>query len=463
MTDLVALQGMEAERALLGCVIEFGKRAWLQVAEFTDPDDFSTQNRAIYTAIAALDVEGLDLTYLTISQQIERDGTTAATGGRMYLSELQTSHLCLPCDIASQLHPLREAAIKRRVGDVSLSLAADLESGTSTPAETIERHTDAVLRLTDAIHRGQRIAFPIAEVIPEVLDGYGEMMKLHEQGRSYAGIDSGFPELNTTLNGFLPEEMTVLAARPSIGKTTLALQIVGHVAANSGKHVGIWSCEMSRGQLAGRLVQMTSGIDAEAFRKGRLGHVERGLMVSAAGALSELPLTIYETPGLTVPKFVAMAEQLRARHDVGLLVIDHLHRMDGPGSSSYERQSAISQGLRNYSLPTGSPHMLVIAQLSRKPEERPDKRPQLADLRDAGGIEQDAVNTLLLHRPGFYAEIRAAWKRKGDPVEQLISHAELIAGKTRFGPTGEMRLHWDSRRACFASAAPSYLTGEVEL
>ena len=460
--DLITQQGVEAEQALLGCVIEFGKGAWIQVAEFTDVDDFGAKHRPIYEAMAALDVENLALSYLTIGQQLERDGTEEASGGRMYLLDLQMKHLCLPCNIASQLHPLREASTKRLIDGASAALSGELDAGVSTPLEVLERHTGAILALTSKVSRGRQTAFPIEDVVAEVIDDYAGMVILHEQGRHYAGLDCGFPDVNNMLNGFRVEEMTVLAARPSIGKTTMALQLAYNVAKIAGKHAGVWSSEMSRKQLGGRLLQIVSGVDADQFRKGCLTPMGKQLMMEAANILAALPMTIYETPGLTVPRFCAMAEQLRARQDVGLLVIDHLHRMDGPGNSAYERQSAISQGLRDYSLPTGSPHLLVLAQLSRKPEERPDKRPQLADLRDAGGIEQDAVNTLLLHRPGFYPEIRAQWERKGENVASLISHAELIAGKTRFGPTGEIMLQWDPTRARFGSAAPSYVEREYE-
>jgi len=331
-----------------------------------------------------------------------------------------------------------------------------IEDG-GTPLEVADGQTQALMSLTTKMQRRDRVDFPIKDVVPDVLGEYRSMAGLRAKGIKYAGLDCGFNDVNDKLNGLREEEETVIGARPSIGKTALGLKVCINVARITGKHVGVWSAEMSRGQVVGRAVQLVAGVDAEEMRKGNLSAEDKRELKRAAEEVAELPITIYETPGLTVAQFSAQAERLRMRNDVGLTMIDHLHRMDGPGNGLYEKFTHISTGLRDYSLPTGTPHLLVLAQLSRAAEGRPDKVPQMSDFRDAGGIEQDAVNAILINRPGHYREARKQ-AEMNNRLEDILHFAELIFAKTRFGPTGEVTLYWNTDTASFEPARDSYLT-----
>uniref|UniRef100_A0A6M3LGP3 DNA 5'-3' helicase n=1 Tax=viral metagenome TaxID=1070528 RepID=A0A6M3LGP3_9ZZZZ len=456
MSDMVRRHGAEAERNILGCVLLNGRNAWLSIADTLTAADFSTpEHRDIVDAILTLDVEGEPIDVETVTTQGERNGHQMR---KLYLLELVAGSGCVPSDLPMQVKLLQEAASQRRIEQAHNAMGAAI-GGDGTPAEIVEQYTRTLLDLNNTMRRRDKVDFAIADVVPEALGDYREMESMRATGKLYAGLDCGFPDINDKLNGLREEEETVLAGRPSIGKTVLGLQFGLSVARASRKHVGVWTCEMSRRQVVGRMIQLISRVDAEDMRKGRLSTDDKRALHEAAEELAELPITIFETPGLTVPQFAAQAERMRMRHDVGLMLIDHLHRMDGPGNSLYERYTRISTGLRDYSLPTGTPHLLVLAQLNRLSEGRLDKTPQMSELRDAGGIEQDAVNVMLINRPGHYKECRKAAKAKGeDTLSRLISFAELSFEKTRFGPTGEVELHWDTATASFQSAMPSYLT-----
>jgi len=456
MSNMVEQQGQEAERALLGCALQYGSDAWHQVCDKVTRDDFSTEaHRTVYDAIDAVDMEE-EVGVIPVLRRLEADGTLSDIGGRQYITQLIGRDLVLPCGLMAEVNTLHLAANTRQVGSTVESMRSEVDSGDYSPQEMAGRFAEMAIKLDTGIHRDRKESFSSADMARGVLEEYRAMVALRATGRKYAGLDCGFDSINDKLNGLRPEEMTILAARPSIGKTTLALQIASHVAISTGKHVGIWSCEMSSDQVGRRIVQMMSQVDGDRFNKGYLSQQEEAAMELGNAAFSKLPITTYEMPGLTVPQFIAKAEQLRSRYDVGLMIVDHVHRMNGPGDGGYERYGKISQGLRDYSLPTGTPHLLVLAQLSRKAEDRVDKRPQLADLRDAGQLEQDAVNAILLHRPGFYSEMRQQVKENNDASDALLSHVEALCAKTRFGTPGDIRLSWDSTRALFQDAPTTY-------
>jgi replicative DNA helicase len=446
--------GVDAEKNIIACVVMYGRNAWLSIADAVVLDDFTTpEHRNIVDVISILDVEGEQMDIDLVVQQADVSGIEVS---KSYLIQLQISYGCIPSALPMQVKLIQLASHARAIEKAHGEMGKAIQSG-ADPLEVIDAQTQTLLSLTTSIQRSDRVDYHVSEVVSTVVGDYNAMEDLRRLGIDFAGLDSGFREINDALNGLREEEETVLAARPSIGKTALGLKIGLNVARNTDKHVDIWSAEMSRGQVVGRLVQMVASIDAEEMRKGRLSPDDKRVLKEAAEEVAELPITIYETPGLTVGQFTAQAERSRMRHDVGLTIIDHLHRMDGPGSSLYEKYTRISTGLRDYTFKTGTPHCLILVQLNRKSEGKEDKVPEASEMRDSGGIEQDAVNVMLIHRPGHYRAVRKA-AEAANKLEELLTYAELIFPKTRFGPTGEKMLYWNTTTASFESARDAYHT-----
>jgi len=282
------------------------------------------------------------------------------------------------------------------------------------------------------------------EIVPDVRRAF-EAAK--ESDREWAGLDCGFKKINDKLNGLCQAELTILAARPSIGKTRLAMQMAKNVAINEGEAVGIFSLEMSKRQLGQYMVCAEAGVDLNRFRAGKVDMVEQQKLVEAEAKVSRLPIHIDDTTALTIPKLIAGTERLMDKANVKLIVIDYLQLMAGPGDGGNEKFDLISQGLKNFSKEFNIP-VLCLSQLNRAVEARPDKRPHIGDLRDSGAIEQNAVNVLLIYRPGHYEELMEKCKNDHDAAA-LERQADILAEKTRFGPTGTIRLAWNSANASF--------------
>ena len=447
----VPARSLDSERTLLANCLVFGSEAYAEVADFLEPDDFyEPAHGEIWAAFRSVSTIVLDAVQeaLKSAKHIRRLG-----GPVVYPATLAAAGDWHDVPSRTRYHAerVKEAAREREIILLGREMEREAVSGANR-AEIAEKYAVRLHGIAQNPARGPETGVESSIVAETALDAYQDAKALHAAGRRFLGLSTGFYELDELINGLCPAEMTVLAARPSLGKTTMALQIMMEVC-RQGAHVVLFSLEMSFRQIAARLACLLGRVNAERARKGMLTEGEEERYVRAAGEIAEMPLTIYETPGATVGTIRRHLERERQRHEVKLWIIDHLHLMNGPGDSGNERMGNISRDLRAMSIQDDAPHLLVLAQLSRKPEERLDKRPQMADLRDSGGIEQDALNVLLLHRPGFYAEVRKNWSGK---MDELIRYAALLVPKTRFGPTGEVDLVWIPERACFENPTPTY-------
>jgi replicative DNA helicase len=274
--------------------------------------------------------------------------------------------------------------------------------------------------------------------------------RYHDRKGRYTGIASGFIDLDALTNGFQNSEMVIIAARPSMGKTTLALNIAEHVALEEKFPVAVFSMEMSQQMLAQNLLCMHARVSASKLRSGFLSDEEGTKLNLALGTLSEAPIFIDDSAGMTILQLRAKARRLVARHGIKLVVVDYIQLMSAPGEESRQQEIAtISRGIKSLARELDVP-VIALSQLNRTPEAREGHQPRLGDLRESGALEQDADVVILLHRPGYYMN------RLDDPSPASAAAAEetqLLIAKQRNGPTGTVQLTFRSNLLRFESSA----------
>ena len=330
----------------------------------------------------------------------------------------------------------------------------------------------------DVIDQAEKRIFDIAsedvnaepESLKELL--MAEMTRIDEaDGHALSGLATGFGDLDDLLSGLQNEEMLILAARPSMGKTAIALNIAEQVAFGGSTPwepragaepvpVGVFSLEMARGSLTQRLLSARSGVDASKLRTGKVNDDEWGRLTRASGELAEAPIFIDDTPGMTVLTMRAKARRMKQRHDIRCLVIDYLQLLTSPTQARESRQvevSEISRSIKALARELGIP-VLCLAQLNRGAEQREGNKPRMSDLRESGSIEQDADVVMLLHREAYYHRNDPAWDPESpefdDENRDKLNMTELIVAKQRNGPTDSVRLVWDASTVRFKSWDP---------
>jgi replicative DNA helicase len=311
--------------------------------------------------------------------------------------------------------------------------------------EAYAPHEKADLIVDRAEHRifdiaEKRIGSAI-EPLETVLHQVYEMIE--EKGRR--GIETDFHELDDMLNGLQKGEMVIVAARPSMGKTAFAMNVVEAVSANHRLPCAVFSLEMSKQQLAQRMLCSRAGIDAQKVRKGLLSAQEFQELAAVVVELSKAPIWVDDSPGLTILELRAKARRLKRQHDIKLLMIDYMQLMDNPGPDSRQQQiSEISRGIKAVARELEIP-VIALSQLNRASEGRDGHRPRMSDLRESGSIEQDADVIILLHREDYY--------RMSEPDFMPDNIAEIIIAKQRNGPTGTVKLTFDNKTTTFRNLA----------
>jgi len=328
-------------------------------------------------------------------------------------------------------------------------------------------------RLIQAAGEAMRLAYEEAGSLDEILDQAGKrilevaLAQTEVEARSMrelvhetfehiealfqnkgetAGVRTGFKELDQLIGTLAPGSLNIIAARPAMGKTAFALTIAQHAALKEGVGVGIYSLEMPAAQLVLRMMCSEARIDMNRVRLGQLSDRDFSRLVDVAGRLSEAPIFIDDTPDLTLMELRARARRLRSQHNVGLIIIDYLQLMSGPGGGQkgenrQQEIAAISRGLKALARELGVP-VIALSQLSRAVEARPNKRPMLSDLRESGSIEQDADLVMFIYRDEYY-----------NPHSEKAGIAEIIVGKQRNGPTGTVELQFHAQHVRFNDLA----------
>jgi len=428
-------QNLDAERAVLGSLLLVNEHIG-QVIDTISADEFySRAHHAIYAGILDLYNRGEAIDFLTLQDELHRRGDLEAVGGVEYLAGL-TDVVPSAANVRHYARIVRETAALRAL----IQAATDILSTAYQQGEPADQLLDEAESRIFQIAE-QRLAtdlIPLKDVVKRAME---HIESIHDRGSRITGLATGFFELDELTAGFQPGEFIVLAARPSVGKTTLALNLAEHVAVNDGKAVGLFSLEMSKQQLAQNLLCLHRRLDAQRLRKGMLNQEERSELRLAAEVLYQAPIYLNDSPSLSPLSLRAKARRLKRQHDIQLVIIDYMQLMEPPPGDSRQQQVAeISRSLKGLARELAIP-VLALSQLNRSPEAREDHRPRLADLRESGAIEQDADVVILLHRDDAY-----------DPNKNP-GVTELEVAKQRNGPTGRVRLTFLRECLRFENAA----------
>ncbi len=416
----------EAERSVLGAIL-LDNHQIHRAQEMIDADAFySARHRRIFKALEGLSEAGAALDLVTLKAEIERSGELEACGGAAYLASL-VDGVPRSANVEHYARIVKDAAIRRALIRSAQEILESAIRPDGATDEVLDEAEKAIFRVAeDRLHSG---FLPIKVVAEKSLKAIEELTQRRE---IITGIPTGFQYLDELTAGLQPSDLVILAARPAMGKTTLALNVATHAALRHGRRVGVFSLEMSHQQLFFRVLCSEARVDAHRLRTGRIGGEEWQRISRAFGQLSDSPIYIDDTAGLGIMEMRAKARRLKLEKGLDLLVIDYLQLMRGRGAYDSRQQeiSDISRSLKEMAKELAIP-ILALSQLSRAPEQRTgDRRPQLSDLRESGAIEQDADVVLFLFREELY--------KKNDP--DLKGKAELIIGKQRNGPTDTVDL-----------------------
>ncbi|MDO8955669.1 MAG: replicative DNA helicase [Deltaproteobacteria bacterium] len=433
-------QSLEAEVSVLGGVL-LENEALNRALEVVNEGDFYREaHRQIFSALLHLYERNEPADLITLSEVLKKRDALEEVGGIEYLNFLVNS-VPTAANIAYYAKIIKEKSILRKL----INRATEIINLGFGDAGDVDESLDRAERLIFEISedRVRPSFFPIKDIIKA---SFKTIENLYEKKQLITGVPTGFTKLDDLTSGLQPSDLIIVAGRPSMGKTALALNITQHAAIEGGIPSAIFSLEMSKEQLALRLLCSEAKVDAHRLRGGFLSETDWPKLTRAAGSLSEAPIFIDDTPGLTVLEMRAKSRRLKAEHNLGLVVVDYLQLMRGRANSETREQeiSDISRSLKALAKELRLP-VIALSQLNRKVEDRGDRRPQLADLRESGAIEQDADVIIFLYRDELY-------NRSEDNPHK--GKAEIIVGKQRNGPTDKFELAFLDKYTCFENLSP---------
>jgi len=417
----------EAEKSVLGALL-LDKDAIIAIAEFLRPDNFyDDKHREIYIAALELYEERVPIDVLTISDKLKKRKILKNIGGVSYLVEL-ANQVPTAAHVEHYGRIVKDAATKRSLMKAASTLVElSMDEGLAAD-ELLDKAEAEVFSITQK--HIKRAFTPVRDALAESFDRLDE---LHKQAEGLRGVATGFKDLDDTLAGLQKSNLIILAARPGIGKTTLALNIAQNVAVNFKRPVGFFSLEMSREELVDRLLVAQADIDAWRLKTGKLSEDDFTKLSNAMGELAEAPLFIDDTPAQTILEMRTKARRLQVEGGVDLIIIDYLQlALSRRLENRVQEVSEISQGFKNLARELKIP-VLAVSQLSRAVEQRGEKRPQLSDLRESGSIEQDADVVMFL------------WKEDEGNAENL----NLDIAKHRNGPLRSLKMTFKGDRMRF--------------
>ncbi len=418
---------IEAEQAVLGGLM-LVPESWDRVADrLVEVDFYRRDHQLIYRAIGELQARNQPPDAVTLGEWFEAQGIAELVGGSRYILEL-ASTTPSAANITAYAEIVRDKSVLRKLIDAGSEITGNAfqPEGRSTQ-EVLEQAEQAVFHIAEAGARGRQGFVPMRSAVKEA---FALLQQRFENKGAVTGLPTGFTDLDILTAGLQPSDLIILAARPSMGKTSLAVNMAEYAALKTKKAVAIFSMEMSASQLAFRLISSLGRINQQHLRTGDLQDEEWPRVTSAITLLGESKIFIDDTPGLSPVELRSRARRLKREHDLGLIVIDYLQLMTVPGNKENRATeiSEITRGLKGLAKELNVP-VLALSQLNRSLEQRTDKRPVMADLRESGAIEQDADVILFIYRDEVY--------NKESPDKGL---AEVIIGKQRNGPTGLVKL-----------------------
>ena len=467
-------RNLEAEQALLGAIL-VNNRAYERVSEFLRPEHFSDPaNGKVYQAMASLIDNNQIADVVTLKALFERDQELAQIGGVGYLARLAGSAITI-INAEDYGRIVHDAHLRRQLIDLGVQLVNRAHDG------------DLAIKATDQIEQAEQQLFDLAST-GQVEGGFRLLSAALKDAITMAeaafkraghvvGVTTGFRDLDARMGGLHPSDLVVLAGRPAMGKSSMATNIAYNAARarlqqgeGEGAVVGFFSLEMSAEQLATRLLSECAEVPSDRVRRGDIRSEDFARIVEASHELNRLPLHIDDTPALTVSALRTRARRLKRQRGLGLIVIDYLQLLQPGRSRASENRvqeiSEITRGLKALAKELNVP-VLALSQLSRAVEQREDKRPMLADLRESGSIEQDADVVMFIYREEYYHQRAEPTPRPDESnekfndrmerwqqrAEDVHNRAEIIIGKQRHGPTGTVNLFFDGNFTKFADLA----------
>jgi replicative DNA helicase len=421
---------LEAEQSILGGLL-LDNEAADRIGDIVGDDDFySDAHRVIYRHIAQLGSEGKPVDVVTLSEALQSVQKLDYVGGLAYLGAL-VQNVPTAANIRHYAQIVRERSILRQLAATAGEIADAAYNPLGRGAKTVLDEAEAkVLHIAEQGSRGQRTFAVLKDLLAEVVDRI-ETLYNRDDPSDVTGIATGYADLDKMTSGLQPGDLVIVAGRPSMGKSSLAINIGEHVALELKKPVVVFSMEMGASQLALRMIGSVGKLDQHKLRTGRLGAEDWENLSSALGRLSEAPIMIDETPALNAIEVRSRARRLQKQYgQLGLVIVDYLQLMQAQsqGENRATEISEISRAMKSLAKELKVP-VMALSQLNRSLEQRPNKRPVMSDLRESGAIEQDADVILFIYRDEVY-----------NPDTQEKGTAEIIIGKQRNGPIGTVRL-----------------------
>lgn len=431
-------QNVDAEASLLGSLL-IDSDAVVKVADALSPIDFyDEKHQRIFEAITQLYEKHSPIDVLTLTDQLRNNGLLDMVGGAAYLTQL-TNHVPTAAHVEQYADIVAQKAMRRRLIKASqdtLSMGFD----ESTSLQDLIEAAEAKLFEVSQTHVKQDVV-SLETILSESFDRLDD---LHKDKGKIRGVPTGFKDLDNILAGLQRSDLFILAARPSMGKTALALNLAHNIALKAKETVLLFSLEMSKEQLVDRMLAMESGVDAWALRTGNLTDTDFEKIGQAMGALSEAQIYIDDTPGITVSDLRTKARREAHQRPLGLIIVDYLQLMSGGSrfggdGNRVQEISEISRGLKGIARELNVP-LIALSQLSRSVESRSPQIPQLADLRESGSIEQDADVVAFIYREDYY-----------NPDTERKNITDIFIKKHRNGPTGGVELYFEKEKQRFRS------------
>ena len=430
---------LDAERSVLGAILLDNHAMNTAVEKLKAEDFFLDQHRRVFQQMIALGEAQQAIDLVTLTEHLHRRGELEAAGGAAYLAQL-VDGVPRVTNVEHYARIVKEKAMLRNLIHASHAIQQQaLEA--EVDADAILDHAESsIFQLAE-----ERVRAGLVGVKELVRDNFDRLARIFTEGRRITGLSTGYQQLDNLTSGLQPSELLILAARPSMGKTSLALNIAENVAMRGGEPVAIFSLEMSKESLLLRLLASHARINAHKFRTGHLGREDWQKMTEALGRLAEAPLWVDDSGSATVVEIGAKTRRLKRDKGLSLVIVDYLQLVATRGrfANRNEEVTSITRGLKGLAKELKVP-VLVLSQLTRAPE-REERRPQLADLRESGAIEQDADVVLFIYRPNIY--------KPGETPEERAK-AEIIIAKQRNGPTDRIPFVFLDTYTRFEEAAP---------
>jgi replicative DNA helicase len=449
MADTVALaaertlpHNLEAERSVLGAILVHNDAFNLAAQIITDKDFFRDAHRRIFDKMIALNERGNAIDFVTLKEELARAGELDDVGGPAYVASLADG-VPRATNVEYYARIVKEKATLRNLIYAANKILTNAYEAEQEPDIILDEAESSIFSVAD--DRMKAGFVPMRDLVKE---SFPKIEQLFEQKRLVTGTPTGFVDLDEMTRGLQPGDLIIIAARPSMGKTSLVLNISQYVAMQPGMTVGFFSLEMSKESLFLRLLTSEAQIDSHRLMSGAIGQKDYGRISHALESLSAMQLFIDDTSNIGVMEMRAKARRLQAEHGLNLLVVDYIQLMSGRGR--FENRTlelaAISRSLKGLAKELHVP-IVVLSQLSRAAETRSDHRPQLSDLRESGALEQDADLVILIYRDDVYNR---------DPNNPDAGTAELIIAKQRNGPTGTVKTAFLREQTRFANLLQSH-------